>query len=440
MWRCTVTIILGLAACGRLEFDPVSSSGVDACETGAAFFDNDRDGWGGDAAPCGTTSGVVSTPGDCNDDSDAVHPDASDDCLGDRSCDGAWIVAVPAECPTIQAVLDAAAATGNEATVTLGAGTHVENIRFDGARVTVVGEGPGVTTLRGTGTGPVVVFANEGTIAQGVRGMTITGGVCDIVVDDCRGGGIVVDRSAPELTDLAIAGNVADAPDAAYGGGIALIRSGARLADVDIHANTATYYGGGVYHESDSSTLERVRIFGNMGPTYGGGVASYYSSPRYDNVIVAGNDGALGGGLMMQAGSPRLSQLTVVGNTCTSGCGIYAITDTAIDLDDSTFSENVPSGAGGAIELEAGSTVTIGYSNFFGNGASPFSGMPSPIGANGNLGVDPKFIDDVGADPGAWNLKLGPTSQLRNAGDPSVLDLDGSRSDIGAFGGPLAWP
>lgn len=36
----------------------------------------------------------------------------------------------------------------------------------------------------------------------------------------------------------------------------------------------------------------------------------------------------------------------------------------------------------------------------------------------------------------AWDLTLDAGSSLIDAGDPSILDADGTTSDIGAYGGP----
>ncbi|MGE0549435.1 MAG: right-handed parallel beta-helix repeat-containing protein [Kofleriaceae bacterium] len=410
------------------------------CAGAEVFFDGDGDGWGDVQAPCGTTAGVVERAGDCNDGDVETHPDAIDDCVGDRSCDGTWVVAVPAACPTIQLVLDASAASGESATVELAGATYVEDLRFGTARVMVEGAGPGLTIIEGTGSGPVATFDNGRTTEQGLRGLTVRGGVCEVISNVCHGGGIRVDRSSPALEDLEITGNLADAPTASYGGGISLSRSSARLIDVEIHGNTSMYYGGGIYHENDTATLERVRITSNVSDTWGGAVASYYSSPRYDNVILAGNQATYGAAMFVQAGAPQLVQLTVIGNTCARGCGVYAISNANVMVHNSTITDNMASDMAGAALIEAGSALTARYSNFFGNGGSPFSGLSSPAGGGGNVSEDPEFIDATGSNPRSWMLRLDASSPLRNAGDPAELDLDATRSDIGAYGGMRSWP
>ena len=54
---------------------------------------------------------------------------------------------------------------------------------------------------------------------------------------------------------------------------------------------------------------------------------------------------------------------------------------------------------------------------------------------------DPLYTDDNDADPANWDLTLQGGSPLIDAGDPAILDTDGTVSDIGAYGGPLggAW-
>ncbi len=59
------------------------------------------------------------------------------------------------------------------------------------------------------------------------------------------------------------------------------------------------------------------------------------------------------------------------------------------------------------------------------------------VGLNDKI-ADPMFVKDTVADLGSdYDYKLQKFSPAIDAGDPNILDLDGSRSDMGMYGGPL---
>jgi hypothetical protein len=55
-----------------------------------------------------------------------------------------------------------------------------------------------------------------------------------------------------------------------------------------------------------------------------------------------------------------------------------------------------------------------------------------------NLSVDPMIVNDDSTQ-GELDFHLQKYSPLIDAGDPNILDRDGSRSDIGLYGGPYGW-
>jgi hypothetical protein len=60
-------------------------------------------------------------------------------------------------------------------------------------------------------------------------------------------------------------------------------------------------------------------------------------------------------------------------------------------------------------------------------------------GIDGHVVADPGFVSwSADGDCSNDDLRLASGSALRDAGDPKILDPDGSRSDIGAYGGPEA--
>src|SRR5262245_66446559 len=86
----------------------------------------------------------------------------------------ATIIRVPADQPTIQ---DAIAAAANGDTVQVAAGTYVENLNFLGKAVLVTSEqGPDVTIIDGNSAGPVVTFATSEARQSVLNGFTVRNG------------------------------------------------------------------------------------------------------------------------------------------------------------------------------------------------------------------------------------------------------------------------
>ncbi len=76
-----------------------------------------------------------------------------------------------------------------------------------------------------------------------------------------------------------------------------------------------------------------------------------------------------------------------------------------------------------------GANTNIRYNNFW-KTEQDFNNFPLTPG-NTNMHVNPMFIDIEGMD-----AHLQRYSPMIDAGDPDVLDVDGSRSDLGMYGGP----
>jgi hypothetical protein len=97
---------------------------------------------------------------------------------------------------------------------------------------------------------------------------------------------------------------------------------------------------------------------------------------------------------------------------------------------------------GGGVSVANSASPAFSWSNVHGNtifsGESNFHDMPDPTGSDGNVSVPPDYLGATATDPQFWDLHLASTSLLIDAGDPTVLDPDGSPSDIGAYGGPNA--
>src|SRR5262245_39748080 len=101
--------------------------------------------------------------------------------------EAASIIRVPADQPTIQMAINAAA---NGDLVQVAPGTYIENINFLGKAIRVESEqGPEVTTIDGNHAGPVVTFVTRETLQSVLSGFTIRNGMASFspVLD---GGGV----------------------------------------------------------------------------------------------------------------------------------------------------------------------------------------------------------------------------------------------------------
>ena len=87
-----------------------------------------------------------------------------------------------------------------------------------------------------------------------------------------------------------------------------------------------------------------------------------------------------------------------------------------------------------AIYMFPGSTVFSNYNLFWENQLNYNDVTPG----DSDIVADPMFVNDtIPTLNGEYDLHLQKYSPAIDKGDPSILDVDGSRSDIGLFGGPL---
>ena len=335
--------------------------------------------------------------------------------------------------------LDDTSATGHEVSI-----THNTAWEYAGLYVT----GPAVVSEFTD----LVVSDNEATSDSGgiyldISALTVTRGTIERNLAGQDGGGIVAEAfynnsSVLTLVDTVVRDNEAGR----YGGGFYTDGwgSGLTVANVVFSGNSAGEDGGGLYlGDSTSVAATHLVVAGNTAGNQGGGVwAEAPWGVDIDGAVFAANSaGAEGGGLFVLNHPIQLVNAVVMHNeAAVEGGGIH-VTNTVPTFSNVVLAANTSGGAGGGLSVSMAS-LTPTYCVAWDNSPADYHDVsdPSwdPTGADGNLSVDPQLLDTSAPDPLDWDLHLGAASLLIDAGDPAILDPDGSRSDIGAYGGSSA--
>lgn len=344
---------------------------------------------------------------------------------------------VPEDYTTIQFAIDAAI-DGN--TVIVQPGTYQENLDFDGKNIIVgslfltSGNSSYIsqTILDGNKEASVVTFENDEDKNALLIGFTVTNGIGNAF----RGGGIFIYDASPTLKNLFIIGNSADE----FGGGIYLYNSNPVLENLTISGNFSTGelygYGGGMYLSNSNPQMIKLQIIENSANEFGGGIYVYNSNPELKNCIIAsnkvtGNNYGYGGGIYTQYSHLMLENLTIFGNSSLEGGAIFCNSFSNPKLYNSILWNNTPQEI--CFHKFGDIKITIGYTNF--------EGAEKGIKTNNNgsiffqvgfINVDPMFNN-----PEFNNFRLQAGSPCIDAGNPAeeYNDVDGSRNDLGAYGG-----
>ena len=233
---------------------------------------------------------------------------------------------------------------------------------------------------------------------------------------------------------------------AVKGGGIYCAPSSSPILVNNIITGNNAVFGGGIYcAPSSSPIISNNTISKNRAARFGGGIFSYRAAPDIaNNSIVENETSNSGGGIFCGRDSSRITNNIIWKNKAKSGAGISAERSFCAIINDTiTGNEAI---YGGGIFFDGGS-VKIINTILWGNRDDLYSKRFSPAsrpdhsdigdgdfrGMNGNISTDPLFIDP---ENGNFRLKLdSPCIDAGNSG-PVYDDPDGSRNDMGAYGGP----
>jgi predicted outer membrane repeat protein len=236
-----------------------------------------------------------------------------------------------------------------------------------------------------------------------------------------------------------------------YGGAVASFYNAVIIEDSTFTANDTDSNGmGGAVFSSHSGPYQytgtpgvRRNLFSGNNAGYGGAFYSEYAAgsvgaERWSNNIFQENTARIGGaGVWVSAVSPLVDNNTFVGNSANQTAGSIALVESPI-----TFTNNLIafSSAGAAIHGydDASAAAVLSFNSFHEVSDGIASGTISEAAL---LDHDAALVDPalsaytLDGDPSNDVLVLLRDSALIDAGDPSRVDVDGSRSDIGAWGG-----
>ena len=446
--------------------------GDESVDAGTWYADDDGDGYGNDDTAyteCNQPTDTVAIGGDCDDTDSAINPDATEVCDGvDNDCDPSndydVIVdpsGVASAYTTISDGITNTPAPGG--TLCLMDGTYSETVVLD-VEIVVHGQSRDGTVIEGIGAGPALTLYNLNTTSSAeVSSLTLTGGV------GAYGAGLNSIDSDAVLIDLLVEGNTATGGSGdTCTGTIVKVDGSYRTVLVDgleVRDNVSTCgtvrgqiaVGNDADMVIDHLDMRNNAVIADVEAD--GGFYCQTCSLDITNGIIAGNTvspSAAAGSISIRSGvfdfvvaSVSITNVTIYGNVMDAGTsgsiqsGVLYSTDYdhktgayGVDLVNTSISSNITT-APSVTDSIATTNASWSYCHFhdyegggFGYGADPSTDLINPSG-------DPLFVDVTDADPANWDLSLQePASPLYDAGTRSFNDADGTRSDIGAYGGP----
>jgi hypothetical protein len=391
--------------------------------------------------------------------------------LGAATATFAATINVPADQPTIQAGINAAA---NGDTVLVAPGTYFENINFMGKAITVKSSGGSkVTIIDGQNLAPVVTFAMGEGSKSIVSGFTLQNGNSGFSTQ-YEGGGVYIAFTSPTVQGNVIQHNSASSGS---GGGIG-VYFGSPILKNNLILNNIAGIGGGIdFGGASDVTILHNTIVGNSATEFGGGISIDAAGNALieDNKIMRNNGATEGGGVwVVNEADEVFVQNLIVGNTASQGGGVYLSVPASVTGmlwvnntiannnsadgsavwaggfdDNDTFWNNLIIGSKGQTAFVCDATYDpnppiIQYTDAYAANGTGFQGScGNDAGQNGNISLDPLFVSGTNfqlqasspvIDMGSNSAPDLPKKDL--AGKPRIVDGDGDGDtiiDMGAY-------
>jgi len=249
------------------------------------------------------------------------------------------------------------------------------------------------------------------------------------------GGGLFVDGGAEVTVErCTFMDNAADE----MGGAIHVQYADVQVFGSTFESNDAEYGTISLTDTTGNPTFERNLLCGNIA-SHGSGLVLEEGADAYlgNNVFQANSANLDGGALLLDNASASVVNNTFLGNEAGRfGGHVLLLAGSHFYSNNNIFAWATQ---GDGVHVDAGATYDVQYSDFWLNAASDFAGEIETIPGDSNYAVDPGFeFYNNNWDCYDDDLRLAAGSPLIDAGDPEIEDLDGTISDVGAYGGPAA--
>jgi len=217
------------------------------------------------------------------------------------------------------------------------------------------------------------------------------------------------------LKDCKIRGN-----SGKFGAALFLEESSAEITGCEMIANSAEEAGGAIYTWA-SEVVVRDCVVSENTSSEGGGLFCWHSEPRIVRTVLSENAAEKGGAVLCEEGPVVLVNCTIADNSATEGAGGIHCQEAAPGPSVLLAMNSIIWGNG--LAFSGGWRPAISFSN---------AENPSFSGLKGNISAPPMFVDAAAGD---YNLQPGSPCIDAGNSEPAYNDEDGSRCDMGAFGG-----
>lgn len=209
--------------------------------------------------------------------------------------------------------------------------------------------------------------------------------------------------------------------------------------------------GGALLVQDSNDLYISTSLFADNRATYGGALyidQAPEDAPLWVASSILQENQAAWGGALCASGLPdsaplHLQNLSLVGNVGTEEASAICLIDAPSSVQSSALAHHAESPALSPFDKRSVDGLELSYTGWWDN-AQPFGGLlkgADPSEWKGSQLEDPRFATlSLDGDPYNDSLVLSRGSPYVDAGDPTTRDPDGSRADIGAWGGPQLLP